>query len=101
MGPAHVLIDPEAAEPFSVIYLVRGSAGPGSTIAVATSADGVKWNRRGPLISKSQPQEAGGLTMSYACRQQGGDWAVFYSGYSADFNRALRWWPPDLASRTR
>ncbi|MCA9880651.1 MAG: hypothetical protein KC442_22800 [Thermomicrobiales bacterium] len=88
LGPAHVLIDPEAPEPFSVIYLVRGASGPGDTIAVATSADGVTWRRHGPILSKSLPQEAGGLTLGYACRDTAGQWVVWYSGYSTDLTRA-------------
>lgn len=88
IGPAHVLIDPGAADPFIVVYLVRGPSGPGNIIAVATSPDGVTWTRRGPILGKTLPQETGGLAMSYACRQQSGEWAVFYSGYSADLTRA-------------
>jgi hypothetical protein len=88
IGPAHVMFDPDAEESFIVIYLVRGESGPGSTIAVATSADGQAWTRSGAVISQSLPQEAGGLTMSYACQMQDGDWALFYSGYSEDLTHA-------------
>lgn len=88
IGPAHVMFDPDAREPFTVIYLVRGEAGPGSTIAVATSANGQTWRRHGAVIVQSLPQEAGGLTMSYACQMQDGDWALFYSGYSEDLTHA-------------
>lgn len=88
VGPAQVTYEPSAAEPFTMYYLVRGPAGPGATIAAATSHDGLTWTRRGVVVSASLPQEAGGLTVSYACRMQNGDHALFYSGYSGDHSRA-------------
>lgn len=88
VGPAQVTYEPDAAEPFTMYYLVRGPAGPGATIAAATSHDGLTWTRRGVVVSAMLPQEAGGVTVSYVCRMQDGDYALFYSGYSADFSRA-------------
>ncbi|MDE2105795.1 MAG: hypothetical protein KGL39_51700 [Patescibacteria group bacterium] len=87
IGPAQVTYEPTSIlQPFIMYYLVRGASGPGQTIAVATSVDGVHWTRGGPVLSTSLPQEAGGLSASYACKTASGDYALFYHGYSSDLS---------------
>lgn len=81
VGPAQLVYEPAEPEPYALYYLVRGAAGPGQAIALATSKDGATWTRRGNVITATLPEEASGLTMSYACRASDGDFVLAYSGY--------------------
>lgn len=89
VGPAHVTYDPSLATPWSLFYLVRSASGPGPSIAVATSADGITWARQGVVLTASLPEEAGGLSMTYACRRANGDYVMVYHGYSADHSKGV------------
>lgn len=86
VGPAMIMYD---AGTYVLYYLVRGASGPGSDIAVATSTDGIKWTRQSVVISATLPEEAGGISMSYACRMANGNYALFYHGYSVDLSKGV------------
>lgn len=87
VGPAYVMRDAGGPDPYVLFYLVRGAGGPGNRIAVATSSDGISWTRRGSVISASLPQEADGLSMSYACKTQAGQYVLAYHGYYAGLTK--------------
>ena len=70
-------------------YLVRGSSGPGPSIGLATSFDGISWTRRGTVISASLPEEAGGLSLAYACQRSNGEYVLVYHGYSSDLEKGV------------
>jgi hypothetical protein len=86
IGPAHIMYD---ASTYVMYYAVRSASGPSPDIAIATSTDGLTWARQGVAISASLPEEAGGLSMSYACRMADGNYALFYHGYNSDLSKAV------------
>ena len=89
IGPTYVMYEPSVSEPYKMYYLVRGASGPGPSIAVATSTDGINWTRYGKVISASLTEEAGGLSMSYACRRANGNYVLVYHGYSSDLSKGV------------
>ncbi|WP_141700710.1 hypothetical protein [Methyloceanibacter superfactus] len=89
IGPAYVMRDPAGPDPYVMYYLVRGQRGPGNDIAVATSPDGRTWTRHGVILSASLPEEAGGLSVSYACRERSGAMVLLYQGYDADLAKGV------------
>ena len=89
IGPSHIMRDPDGPDPYVMYYLVRGPSGPGSSIGVATSDDGITWTRRGIVVSSSLPEEAGGLSLSYACRDSMGDIVLVYHGYDAGLDKGV------------
>lgn len=89
VGPTHVMYEPGAPEPYTMYYVVRGPSGPGGVIAVATSRDGTSWTRKGTVLSASLPEEASGLSVSYACRRDDGDRVLVYHGYSLNATKGV------------
>ncbi len=89
IGPAYVMRDPEGSDLYVMYYLVRGPEGSGDYIAIATSPDGKAWTRRGIAISASLPEEAGGLSISYACRQSSGEMVLLFHGYDAGLAKGV------------
>jgi hypothetical protein len=89
IGPTYVMRDPSGPNRYVMYYLVRGAGGPGESIAVATSPDGLKWTREGNVISASLPEEAGGLSMSYACRMASGEMVLLFHGYDESLNKGV------------
>jgi len=89
IGPSAATIESSLADPWMLYYLVRGKAGPGPSIAGATSPDGVTWTRTGDLLTVSLPQESGGLSLSYVCKRAAGHYVMFYHGYSVDLTRGV------------
>jgi len=78
IGPTHVTYDPGTEEPFIMFYLKRGQLGPGPSINLARSKDGRVWKRYGEVLHAKGPEEAAGLSISWACRRLDGEWILFY-----------------------
>ena len=83
IGPTHVGYDPtrSGGQPYLMWYLVRGPFGPGYTIRLATSPDGLVWVSGPEVLWATQTEEAAGLSISYACRLRSGQWVLFYHAY--------------------
>ncbi|MCA1396396.1 hypothetical protein [Bradyrhizobium sp. BRP56] len=85
IGPAQVVYEPGAAEPYMIYYLDRAS----KQIKLATSVDGMTFTRHGAVITPSLPEEASGLSISYACRRANGEYVIFYHGYYNNTQNAV------------
>ena len=83
IGPTHVGYDParSGGQPYLMWYLVRGPCGPGSTLRLATSPDGLAWVSGPEVLWATQAEEAAGLSISYACQLPSGQWVLFYHAY--------------------
>lgn len=80
--PAHIYYDAtDTANPWKMVYLVRGASGPGNRIDLADSADGLTWTRRGQVFTASQPFEAAGVAPTWVTQQTDGSWAMVYEAY--------------------
>ncbi|MFQ3458556.1 hypothetical protein PMN64_35290 [Bradyrhizobium sp. UFLA01-814] len=85
IGPAQVVYEPGVAEPYMIYYLDRAS----NQIKLATSVDGMTFTRHGAVITPSLPEEASGLSISYACRRANGEYVIFYHGYYNNAQNAV------------
>ena len=81
IGPAHVTYDARAQEPFILFYQKRGPQGPGSSINLARSRDGKIWKRYGEILHAKGPDEAAGISISWACQRMDGEWILFYQRF--------------------
>lgn len=81
IGPGHVGYLPGVDEPYHLYYLVRGPAGPGFEVRLATSSDGRTWTRHGTVYTARSPFEAYGLGPSHVCRTPQGEWLLLYQGF--------------------
>jgi len=83
IGPTHVTYDPGTEEPFIMFYQKRGHLGPGSSIHLARSKDGRSWKLYGEVLHATGPEEAAGLSISWACRRRDGEWVLFYQRFAS------------------
>ena len=83
IGPSQVYFDAAAARPWKMVYLVRNAIGTGHRLALADSADGLAWERRGPVMTASESYEAAGFSPSHVMRDNDGTWALFYQAYQS------------------
>ncbi len=81
IGPATVNYD---GSTWRMFYLIRGSAGSGTRVGLATSADGVAFTRSGTVFATGS-EAPGGAAVSYACTD-GSTSYLLIQAYSADLN---------------
>ncbi len=84
IGPATVTYDGSI---FRLYYLIREAGGTGQRIGLATSADGFAFSRRG-VVYRAGPDAQGGLSVSYACSDDGKHY-LFVHAYGSDLSTAL------------
>lgn len=88
IGPTWVGYD-DGSMQFLMYYVENGASGVGVAIHLATSPDGIVWTRQGRVIIPGAPNTVGGLTVSYACRDDDGRYLVTYHGYDATLNKGV------------
>lgn len=88
IGPTWVGYDTVTSQ-FLMYYVALNSSQVGATIRLATSSDGIAWTRGGVVVSAGGPQSAGGLSMSYACRDDDGRYLLAYHGYDVSLQKGI------------
>lgn len=83
IGPATVSYDGAV---YRLYYLIRGAAGPGAKIGLATSLDGKTFVRQDTAYVAGT-EAAGGLAVSYACSDEGQNYLLIHA-YSSDLSTA-------------
>lgn len=81
IGPAQVYYDATRARPWLMVYGRRSAQGTADRLDLADSADGVSWERRGPVLTLDQPYESAGVSPSWVMKLIDGRWALYYHGY--------------------
>jgi hypothetical protein len=80
IGPAQVYYAAEDLRPFKLIYLIRGTP-IGTSFGLATSNDGLVWQREGVVYEVSQNWEAAGGAPSFVTRTTWGQWVLAFQAY--------------------
>ncbi|MDF1607992.1 hypothetical protein PZ897_07385 [Hoeflea sp. YIM 152468] len=83
VGPATVTYDGSV---FRIYYLERGVSGPGTSVGLAISSDGLSFTRAGTVYSATSA-DAGGVSVSYVCTD-GDTTHLLLHSYSTDFATA-------------
>jgi hypothetical protein len=83
IGPAVTTFDGSL---YRIFYLVRGPSGPGLTINLATSSDGINFSRQG-VVYTADAEAPGGLSLTYACTDGSTSYLVLHA-YSSGFETA-------------
>lgn len=79
VGPTDLTFD---GTTWRLFYLIRGDAGPGRSIGLAISNDGVNFARQGVVYTAAR-EAPGGLSLSYACSEPGRHHLLIHA-YSSD-----------------
>jgi hypothetical protein len=87
IGPAQVYYDPASAQPWKMIYLVRGDQvnSVGTKFKLVTSPEGLFWRANGTVLTVSESYEAFGISPSYVTRRLNGEWVLFYQAYETQW----------------
>jgi hypothetical protein len=80
IGPAQIYYAEGEPRPFKMVYLVRGEP-VGTSVALATSEDGLSWQRAGIVYRATQPWEATGIAPSFVARANDGTWVLTLNAY--------------------